>query len=292
MQNLDQLKTLAADLPEAAKANALALLDRMGAVIEGIGDDVQVWRPPYMRLVQGTTDRGSIPKGTAIGDFVLGEERLEKPLKFIPLRLWHGRQYWDPDQTSSRQLCQSPDAKVGYIGAECRTCQFSKWVEGEGSPCGKIISVLAMTADLGQLFSLTFAKSGYKVGMELESILKKAGVDPYARTYLLDSETSSTAKNVELYKIGILPQAERVTDPALIPFLKELFRQIGADRKASLDAFYESIAQRRAAGLLQIQQVSAPALSDGTTPASEGSVQEVQVEEAVEVSSKAKGYKV
>lgn len=290
MQNQEQLQTLAAALPENVRAKALDLVERMGAVIEGIGDEPVAWRPPFLRLVQGTTDRGSIPKGTAVGDFILGEEKLEKPLHLIPLRMWTSRQYWDPDQNNARQLCQSPDAKVGYIGAECRTCQFSQWVEGEGSPCGKVHSMLAITEDLSQVFSINFAKSGYKAGTELESLLKKAGVAPYARTYSLDSEPSPTQKTVEVFKVGVLDAAKRRTPEEVLPFLKELFDQIGVSRKEQLEAFYENIKARREAGLLTDQSKAAtPAIEDGT---GDKTLEIADATPVSTVSAKAKAYTI
>ncbi len=73
--NLDSLQALVEKLPKDAKEKAEALLARMGEVIEGIGDEPIRWKPSMLRLVQGTTDRTTIPKGTAIGDMLLGEEK-------------------------------------------------------------------------------------------------------------------------------------------------------------------------------------------------------------------------
>lgn len=271
MQNLEKISAAAQTLPEAVKANALDLLDRMSAKVEGIGDEDMTWRPPFIRLVQGTTDRTTIPKGTAIGDIVLGEKKLDTPFKFIPLRIWDARTYWDPDQTSRRILCSSPDAKVGAFGVECRSCPYGKWGDDGPSACGKTKNMLAVSEDLSEVFSVTFAKSGYKVGMEFESTLKKVGVSPYARVYSLASETSKSAKNVEVFKIEALPADKRRTPEELIPFLTELFGSVSADRKAALTNFYEQLEQRKAAGLLSNnapQALAAPASdADATLPA-------------------------
>lgn len=288
MKNLEQLKELAATLPEAVKDNALNLVTRMGEVIEGIGDNGQEWRPSFLRLVQGTTDRSSIPKGTAIGDMVIGEKRIEGPLHFIPFRMWQGRQYWDPDQTNAKMLCQSPDAKLGYVGIECRTCPFSQWVEGEGSACGKIHTVISITADLSDIFLTNYSKSGYKVGTELEGLLKKAGVSPYHRTYGLSSATSATAKNVEVYKLEVLDPTKRNTPKEYLPFLKVLFDNISSDRKDMLSAFYEGAARRKELGVT-IPGLAAPAAAADTVLAVENATTTEVVEEA-KVSSSAMKY--
>lgn len=250
MENIDQLKTLAAALPAAVQANALDLLDRMSAVIEGIGDEAQTFRVPFMKIIQSTTDRGSIPKGSTIGDMILGEEKMEAPLKFIPFRLWFARQYWDKDPANTRMLCQSPDAKLGYIGTECKVCPHSVWNDGTngepvGSDCTKIYSMLAITADFKHIFNLNFAKTSYKVGQELEGAMKKAGVATYLRTYGLSTETHAKAKNVDIYKLDILDSAARKTPTEYTEFLKLLFDNVTKDRKAMLDAFYEGAARRK-----------------------------------------------
>ena len=245
MKNLENLVALTEQIPSPLKENAAALLEEMSTVIEGVGDQPVEWRPGFLRLVQGTTDRSSIPKGTGIGDFVIGEEKVDQPLHFIPLRMWDGRQYWDPDQTSNKMLCWSPDAKFGQIGRECKSCEFATWVEGEGSACTKNKTVLAITSKLDKIFTVTFAKSNYKSGMELEGMMKKAAVNPYARTYGLGSTTSPTAKNIEVYKVEVLDDKLRRTPSEQIPFLKGLFDRVSEDRKAMIDAFYENAKKKQ-----------------------------------------------
>jgi hypothetical protein len=245
MENLQTLSTLAESLPETVRGNALSLLEEINTPIEGIGDEPKAWKPSFLRLVQGTTDRGSLPKGTAIGDFVLGEKKLEQPLKFIPIRIWDSRQFWDPDQTNNKMLCWSPDAKFGQIGRECRGCPHAEWKEGEGSECTKTKSVMAISADLSTIFVINFSKSNFKIGLELEKLMERAAVAPYFRTYGLTSATSSTAKNVENYKIEALDEKLRRTPEDIIPFLRELFKRVSEDRKASVEAFYKASYDRR-----------------------------------------------
>jgi len=123
--DLTKLAALAADLPEAYKANALALVTRMGEVIEGIGDEPVKWRAGTVKLFQAVSDRSKVPKGTQVGDLVLGENVLPKPTKVMVLRLWDARQYWSPDQNEAKMLCSSPDAELGYIGMYCKQCPHS-----------------------------------------------------------------------------------------------------------------------------------------------------------------------
>lgn len=282
MNNLDNLKALAANLPTGYKENAEALLERMGEVIEGIGDEPIVWKPNMLRLVQGTTDRGSIPKGTTIGDFVLGESRVERPLKFIPIIVWDGRQYWSPDQNESKMLCSSPDSKLGYIGANCNSCPHSAWNEEEKkSECGKVKQALVIAEDLSDVFQINFAKTNYSTGMELMSLMKKAGVAPYRRIYSIDSKTNSKNKNVENFDVR--PADDRNVKAELLEFLGELFRTVQGDRKAHLEAFYAMIEDRRQKG--QLQSLAAPDSTDAT-------IALPGVSETPEVSELAKNYQI
>ena len=276
MNNIENLQALAANLPTGYKEKAEALLERMNSVIEGIGDEPITWKPNMLRLVQGTTDRGSIPKGTSIGDFVLGESRVERPLKFIPLIVWDGRQYWSPDQTESKMLCSSPDAKLGYIGMDCKSCPHSAWdEEAKKSECGKVKQALVIAEDLSDIFQVNFAKTNFAAGLELVGLMKKAGVAPYRRIYSLDSKTSSKNKNVENFDVR--PSDDRNVKAELLEFLGELFRTIQGDRKAHLEAFYAMIEDRRQSG--QLTALAAPAQADETialpNDASEGEVSDL-----------------
>lgn len=280
--NLDSLQELASKLPEQYKDNATALLGRMGEVIEGIGDEPIRWKPSLLRLVQGTTDRTSIPKGTSIGDMLLGEEKQDQPVKFIPLRTWNGRQYWSPDQNESKLLCSSPDAKLGYSFGHCNQCSYAVFnEETRKSECGKTKNILVIKADLSDIFQITFAKTNYQTGMELESLMKKAGVAPYRRIYGLRSETNSKYKNVENFAVEILDNKDRITDEACVPFLQELFKVIGDDRKESLDKFYEYVLSRPQASAAiagpETGGADSTVLIDANTDSTEASGGEEQV---------------
>jgi hypothetical protein len=245
--NLDSLKVLAAALPDSHKQNALDLLEKMEAVVEGIGDEPIRWRAALLKLIQATSDRSKLPKGVGAGDFMLGEEKVDAPLKVIPLYIGNGRQYWSPDKDEAKMLCSSPDAKVGYIGLDCAKCphgQFNE--ETRKSECSKIKQMLVIAADFSDIFSINFAKTNYAIGTEFESLLKKAGVAPYRRVYQLSSKTNAKYKNVESYVVEPAPAAEKNVAPELVDFLKELFEVVRQDRKESLDKFYEFIQIRRA----------------------------------------------
>lgn len=247
--DLTKVKAEADKLGKDYKAKALALLTRMEEVVEGIGDEPIRWRPPMLKMVQGTTDRTTIPKGSAVGDFLLNETKIEHPMKFIPLRIWEGRQFWSPDPNESKMLCSSPDAKLGYIGAYCNQCPHGKFnEETRKSECAKTQNVLAITPDLSQVFITSFSKTNYQTGLGLKTQATKAGVALYRRIYALSSETNKTYKNVENYSLQLLDEKERNTPAELLPFLKELFDSATEDRKITVDKFHELILSRKASG--------------------------------------------
>jgi hypothetical protein len=249
----EKLYELAEKLPESVRDNAVELLTRMNTTIEGIGDTDVEWYPPLLKVVQGMSDRNKLPKGAMIGDVIIGERKVEAPLKFIPIRVYESRQYWSPDQNEARMLCSSPDAQVGYLGFNCKSCPHSKYdEEAKKSDCSKLEVVMAMSEDLSELFVINFAKTNYTEGRDFKSKLRKAMVPPYKRVYGLRSESSKQYKNVESIKIDVLEKDHQATKEAVLPFLVELFNQIGADRKKMLDEFHAMVKERQANGAGQL----------------------------------------
>lgn len=273
--DVTNLISLAGDLPESISQNALDLLEKMGSVVEGVGDDDISWKPPIMKVVQATTDRSSLPKGTSIGDLVIGDEKMETPLQVIPIRMWDSRQMWSPDKDDNRILCWSPDAKLGMAGVECRKCPHQVWNEVEGKvDCTKNKSVLMLTADLRHLFQVNFSKSNYSAGMEFQGLLKKAGVAPFRRMYTMTTESSKKVKNVEALCVLPVSLPEGNVAPEVRPFLEALFNQISEYRKAHIDDF-TMMASTRA----QQARLEAPA-EEEPQGLIEGKVEEPTAEQA------------
>lgn len=273
--NLEKLSEIAQTLPDTVKANALDLIARMGEVIEGIGDRDVTWRPPTLKLIQAMSDRSKLPKGANIGDMLLGENVVPQPKKVIVLRSWDARQYWSPDQNETKMLCSSPDAVVGYIGKNCKDCEFSKFdEETKKTQCNKIKVFMVATEDLSDVFQVQFAKTGFKTGGEWQAMMKKAGVATYRRVYGLKSVDSKEYKNVVNIGVETYENELRDTPKELIPFVTELFNQVSADRKESVDNFHKIILERKqdpallANAAADSEMVLIPDTSD-STPATE-----------------------
>lgn len=293
--NLEKLAQLANDLPEAVRQNAINLVTRMGEVIEGIGDTPVTWRPQTLKLVQAMSDRSKLPKGAGVGDFLLGEDVQAMPMKSIVLRSWIARQYWSPDQNETKMLCSSPDNKVGYIGKECKSCEHSVFdEETKKTECNKIVSVMNLKADLSDIFIVNFAKTSYKIGTDWQSMMKKSGVAPYRRVYGLRSEDSKQYKNVSNMAIETYTGDQRDTPAEYLPFVTELFNQVGADRTEMLDAFHKMIFERKKNPAMLANQSGADSevvLIGNDAPTGDSPFKEDDAP-APQVSSKAKKYVV
>lgn len=289
MENLELLKELAGNLTGGLKENAENLVERMGEVIEGIGDKPITWRPGMLKLVQGTSDRGKLPKGVGIGDFVLGEDKLEQPVEVIPLLAWVSRQMWDPNPDNAKMLCNSPDGTVGFQFGDCRTCPHGKFdQEANRSACNKTVSVLVITRDLSNVFTVNFSKTNYMNGVDWQGLMKKAGVAPYKRIYKLSSQTSTKNKNVELIKAE--PVTGEKVEGDVLAFVEELFNRSRDDRKEMLLKFHEYVKNKQANG----PALAAPAdvqLIAHDTPVEVEAV-EVATSEATEAKPKAQKYKM
>ncbi len=75
--------------------------------------------------------------------------------------------------------------------------------------------------------------------------MKKAGVAPYRRVYGLKSLGSKDYKNVEAITIETFEGDKRDTPKDMLEFVAELFAQVGADRKESVDSFHKIIISRK-----------------------------------------------
>jgi hypothetical protein len=294
MQNLEKLTELAKALTGAELDAALALVERMGEVIEGFGDTPVEWKPGLLKLVQGTSDRGKLPKGATIGSFVLGEEVLEQPYPVIPIRINTTRQMWNPDPEQAQMLCSSPDAKVGFQYGDCNVCPHGKFdKEANKSACNKTLQVLCLSRDLKHIFNVMFSKTNYMNGVDWQSTMKKAGVAPYKRVYNLSSTTSTKSKNVELIKAEPILTGSNRVEGALLEFVKEIFDISGEDRKQMLLRFYEYADKKKN----QVSQLEAPAdvvLIGSDSNVSEPAVVEMAVTDVASTGTvqKAQKYKM
>lgn len=221
----------------------------MGHKIEGIGDNPIEYRPENLKVVQPSSDRSKLPKGSQIGSILLGEKQVSQPLKTIPLRIWDSRQMWSPDKDENKVLCWSPNGKVGSKYGLCKDCSFGKFdEEANRSACNKQKTVLGVTDDLSMMFTTTFAKTNYQNGAGWVKMMTKAGVAPFRRVYEMKTETSKKYKNVESLLVDTQNQ---VTPDGYLPFLEALFIKINEDREQHLIKFEEMVRSRQDVPALQ-----------------------------------------
>lgn len=274
-QKLEQLATIADTLPKTVKANAKALVERMGTKIEGIGDEALEWRAPMAKLVQPTSDRSKQPKGAGIGDIVIGENIAKQPIKIAPIRVWDSRQMWSPDKDDNRILCWSPDGITGNVYGLCKTCEFGKFdKDANRSACNKAKTAIVVTDDLSEVFSINFTKTNYKNGLDWMSMMRTARLVPFKRIYELKSKTNEKFKQVE--SLFVETKNENTPEEHL-PFLEALFKKFGEDRELFIKKFYENVETRQAQ--------TPPALADNSE-----NVKVLEAPATTEQSSLAKKY--
>lgn len=255
MKDIENLKELAKDLPKEVKDKALALVELMGTVVEGIGDTPIEWRPDFLKILQGTSDRSKYGKTTPIGAMIVGEEVLPASVDVYPIMMWKGRQYWSPDQTEAKILCSSPNAEMGYLGYKCSECPHSKWEDGK-SDCATVWHVAVITADLSKLFIINFSKTAYVTGTTWKGYMTKAMKPPYMRVYALTTETHKQYKNVEALVVTPYNPSDKKTPDNIAPFLEALYKRFDADRKEHVAAFMELAASRGARVAAQLADKS------------------------------------
>lgn len=262
----------------------MALVERMGQKIEGIGDESIEYRAPMSRVVQPSSDRSKLPKNANIGSILIDDKVADQPVRTIPIRMWDSRQLWSPDKDDAKVLCYSPNGKIGSKYGLCKDCQFGKYdPEANRSACNKGKTYMNITTDLSTVFVTSFYKTNYKFGNEWARKMAKLGVAPFKRVYEMTTETSKEYKNVESLIVNIPDKpADQVTPVEYIPFLEALFTKITDDREAYLKRFEETVNSRA-------QNV--PALEDKST-STENSIPASQALPTPEQVSQAKGYEL
>ncbi len=227
-------------LREAAE-NFLEMVSQVGEGLEG----EMHYQPPFLRMVQGTTDSTSIPQGCSSGDLVIGSaphaEKMPKPLPFYMLMIHNGRSYFhSADDGSGKLLCFSPDGIVGKMGT-CKDCQFSQRVsEEKGSPCSANRTMYGLTEELDLIFKYVFAKTGYQESSKISKYLRAPrGVkNTFDMPWELSSSPYPAKKNV--FVPVLVPRSEDVPDD-IKAFLKALSQQIKEDHAAYVTMFRENL---------------------------------------------------
>lgn len=111
------------------------VLAEMEAASQGIkekldlGQDVRL---PQLRLVQATTDSGTVgdaPPGSIYDTF---SSNAEQTMQVVPLQMFKSRAYFAAGNIGDPPVCTSPDAVLGYgePGGDCTRCPHSNWRQG------------------------------------------------------------------------------------------------------------------------------------------------------------------
>lgn len=220
-----------ASLPETLRSKAEDMVSLMFSTIDGVGDTPQKWIPPYLRVVQATSDRSRLPKGATVGTLLIGDTIIDAPKRIIPIMIFGTKAYWNPDQTQSSMICRSPNGELGSTGQPCKTCVFGKFDKASGtkSACSSVHNALVVSEDLSEIFYVQFAKTAYAEGSNLKKMMQAAG-GSYMRSYDLLTQTHPVYKNVE----NLTARPAQPTDKEIRPFLSVLYNHLKNDRNKYL----------------------------------------------------------
>lgn len=241
------LSALASAIPEEnLKVNALALLDNMCQVIEGVGDRPITWQPTFIKIIQGTTDTSNLIQGGAPlqgGSIVVGNETVANGFKVIPLVLYQSRSLWDKDPESSRRLCNSPDSKVGWKYGDCNKCDFGFGGEGRAPDCNKEYSFSLMAEDFSNIYTLKFHKMSYRNGMDWQKEITASRTHPFKRIFELNGQTSEKKKTVKEIRAKLVGNTAAAYSPEAMAFLEAIYKKHVGDRQQFLVDYHTKIEQ-------------------------------------------------
>lgn len=247
------LTALAEAIPnEGLRNNALSLIERMEAVIEGIGDRPITWQPTILKVLQSMSNMDNVTEGdggapVAAGSLVASNQTVPNGLPVIPLCLWQSRSLWDPDTDNVKRLCSSPDAKIGWAHGSCYECSFgTSKEEGKAPACNKEYSFLVIAADLSDIFRITFAKSQYKSGMDWQKEISYTRTHPYKRVYAVRGDSSAKNKKVKEIRASLLgnTNGQEFFSEEYMAFLEALYLKQTHDRKQSLIDYHANYEKR------------------------------------------------
>ena len=245
------LSSLASLIPETnLKENALNLLEQMNEVIEGVGDRPITWMPTMAKVIQGTTNVDSLQDGGAPitpGTLVFGNTTAANGKKVIPLNLWQSRSFWEKGDESSRKICNSPDAKLGWKYGECNKCDYSIGDVGSPPPCNKEYTFIALDADFSNIYMLRFHKMGYRGGMDWQKEITQSRTHPFKRIFELHGQSSEKRKTVKEIRAKLASGnciSAKEYSPEAMAFLEALYKRQVDDRSAFLAHFRETTQAR------------------------------------------------
>jgi len=240
--------TAAAIKDKTLRANAMQLAEEMGNVVEGLGDVEKIWYPTRLKLIQQSTILTDLTNGddAKIGGWVIGNTYVGTELPAHVIRTWNSRTLMDEDIEKHNVICQSTDGKNGTRHGNCRTCVFSKFVEGKITACRSNAVYIMVSADLRNVLQYEFYRTSTEAGKALNKRLVARGNDFWKMEVVFKSKPNEKKKNVRNPAVEYPEHKDKPED--VVAFLNAVREYYAGRRKYELDRHNEYVAERSARG--------------------------------------------
>lgn len=208
--HLEALRSLSSDpsIPAEVQKAVLSLVDQAAQVKPGMEEVTTRWRIARVQIAQATSTTAAKPDAAKNGDlYTTAGKHLEKPFGIIPFHFSQENIMFPVG--AKAPTCQAPDAKLGSPYGECVKCPhlpFGMQNAGKGdqkkTDCQNQIVVVALAADLSQVYMIQFAKTSRAAGSALQALAGQQTV-PWQQAYLLETEKgNSELGNFHKYKVS------------------------------------------------------------------------------------------
>lgn len=166
-----RLQVALTTVPENLGSNVERLLAVMNPNKKGIEPGSgATWSPVQVRVYQPVSTK-DIPPGTKMGELYTDAGAvLPQPFRFVPICVYATHAKFEQDSASP--ACVSDDTKVSTTGISCADCPDLPFRDGKRTMCSKVLNVLAFGEDFNNVYRLSFAKTSYKAGAKLLTLLK------------------------------------------------------------------------------------------------------------------------
>lgn len=233
--------TTDATLPEATRKALIALAALASPQKPGLEEVESAWRPSRVAIAQPTTRSEAKPESARAGDlYDSGGNLLEKPLGIIPLYIYEENINF-PDQ-GKNPVCSAPDAKLGSPFGKCLDCPhlpFGKQNGGRGeqkkTDCQNNIVVVALTADLKQVYQIQFGKTSRKAGSVLTQLAGRQQL-LWKQSYLLSTEKKTN--EIGLYYVYKVEAVGKDNAEDVCRVAEAFYGLVAAERKLFLADWY------------------------------------------------------
>lgn len=227
--SVDDLESIADELPEPKRTNFIAMLDRMNPVKPGMFTREQKFRVPGAIVFHGTGNNDARPELLPAGGIFGSDGRmicvpsshaamLKVPDKmtFFALLVNDTNTWWPPrdddddaaatlppdiDPKSKQPICRSLDQKVGFRYGSCKACPNEPWKGGkkpEKNACANETAVYFVLSDFSGVYVMNFAKTAITPGARPISKKTNSWTRPWEQMFQITTRAETHPKDPKI----------------------------------------------------------------------------------------------